>query len=227
MLRYFFASFILAVIAVLAIAGFRGDRSAKAPIEIFPDMVRQPKYDPQHVSTFFADGRAARPVVPGTVPQGYVQPGLFSINNGNNARHLNGPAGFTNSLDYVNTGRIGEVWGDGIPLDLAPALLERGRERFNINCAVCHGAIGDGKGIISQYGLNGIANLQESRIRTMPDGEIYNTITHGKGNMGAYGSNVTVEDRWAIVAYVRSLQRSQNAKLDDVPADHRTDLEKQ
>jgi len=227
MLRYFFVSFILAVVAVLAIAGFRGDKSTKSPIEIFPDMVHQPKYDPQHPSTFYADGRSERAVVPGTVPQGYVEPGLFSINNGNNARDMHGPAGFSNALDYVNTGVINGNWGDGIPLDLAPAVLERGRERFTINCSACHGATGAGNGIVSEYGFVGIGNLQEARIRNMPDGEIFETITNGKGNMGAYGSNITVEDRWAIVAYVRALERSQNASIQDVPADHRTDLEKQ
>ncbi len=226
MLRYFFISFILAVAAVLAIAGFRGDKSRQAPIEIFPDMDRQPRYDPQHRSDFYADSRAARDPVAGTVPQGFVQPGRYSTNDGNNARHLDGPAGFTNFPGYLDTGRAGEVWGDGIPLKMTAAVLERGRERYTINCAVCHGAAADGNGIVSKYGFGGIANLQESRFRTMPDGQIFNTITHGKGNMAPYGPNITVEDRWAIIAYVRALQRSQNATLADVPAQYRTELEK-
>lgn len=228
MLRTFFASLILIVIAVYLLAGFRGEKTGRTPIQIFPDMKVQPRYDAQHESTFYADGRAARAMVPGTVPQGYVQPGRYSTNNGNNARQLTGPAGFSNALDYVNTGRMGAVWGDGIPreLDVTAALMERGRQRFTVNCAVCHGATGSGNGIVSQYGLNGVADLHQARLRTMPDGQIFETITHGKGNMAPYGSNVTVEDRWAIIAYVRALQRSRNAKLDDVPADHRTDLEK-
>jgi mono/diheme cytochrome c family protein len=229
MLRYFFASLALIVLAVLALAGFQGTKTAKTPLQIFPDMKVQPRYDAQHESDFFADGRAARAIAPGTVPQGYTQPGRYSsnnANNANNARHLTGPGGFANTLDYADTGKIGEVWGDGIPLELTPALLERGRERFTINCAICHGATGMGNGIVSQYGLNGVANFQDSRLRTMPDGQIFETITHGKGNMGAYGSNVTLEDRWAIIAYLRAVQRSQNAKLDDVPADHREDLDK-
>jgi len=219
MLRYFFISLTLAVIAVMAIAGFRGEKSRKAPIEIFPDMDRQPRFNAQHKSNFYADGRAARQHVEGTVPQGFVQPGLYDTTQGNNARRLDGPAGFSNFPAYIDTGRAGEVWGDGIPLELTAALLERGRERYNISCAVCHGAVGDGNGVVSKYGFGGIANLLEARFRTMPDGQIFQTITHGKGNMGAYGSNITVEDRWAIIAYMRALQKSQNASSKDVPAD--------
>jgi len=226
MLRYFFLSLFLAVIAVATIAGFRGDKSRKAPIVILDDMDFQPRFDPQHTSDFYADGRAARQHVEGTVPQGFVQPGRYSTTEGNNARYLNGPAGFSNFETYIETGRAGEVWGDGIPLEITPAVLERGRERFNINCAVCHGAAGDGTGVVSKYGFGGIANLQESRLLTMADGHIFNTITHGKGTMGAYGPNITVEDRWAIIAYIRALQRSQNASINDVPAQYRTELEK-
>jgi mono/diheme cytochrome c family protein len=235
MLRYFFISFTLAVIAVVTIAGFRGEKSRKAPIEIFPDMDRQPRFDPQHKSSFYADGRAARQHVEGTVPQGFVQPGHYDTTQGNNARRLDGPAGFSNFPAYIDTGIAGQVWGDGIPLAgfnkgddkaLGLAVLERGRERFNINCAVCHGAAGDGNGVVSKYGFGGIANLQEARFRTMPDGQIYQTITHGKGNMGAYGSNITVEDRWAIIAYIRALQKSQNATSKDVPAETLKDLVK-
>ena len=228
-IRYFFAGFILAVIAVLALAGFRGDYTTKTPIQIFPDMKAQPRFDAQHTGLFYADTRAARAIVPGTVPQGYVMPGRYSSNDANNARGLNGPTGFSNGTDYVNTGRIGDYWGSGIPkeIEVSVTLLERGRERFNIHCAPCHGQTGVGNGIVSQFGLNGIANLQQTRLRLMPEGQLFETITHGKGNMAPYGSNLTVEDRWAIIAYVRALQRSQNAKLDDVPADHRKDLDKQ
>jgi len=227
-LRYFFAGFFLAVIAVVALAGFRGDYTTKTPIQIFPDMKDQPRFDPQHTDAFYADTRAARPLVPGSVPQGYVLPGRYSINNANNARNLTGPAGFSNTTEYADTGRMGEFWGNGLPKEVpvTPALMERGRERFNIFCAPCHGAVGAGAGIVSQYGLVGIANLQQARLRTMPDGQLFETITRGKGNMAPYGSNITVEDRWAIVAYARALQRSQNAKLDDVPANRRTDLDK-
>jgi mono/diheme cytochrome c family protein len=224
MLRYFFISLTLAVIAVMAIAGFRGDKSRKAPIEIFPDMDRQPRYNAQQKSGFYADGRAARQHVAGTVPQGFVQPGQYDTTQANNARRLTGPAGFANFPTYIDTGRAGDVWGDGIPLELTAAVLERGRERYNISCAVCHGAVGDGSGVVSKYGFGGIANLLESRFHKMADGHLFQTITHGKGNMGAYGSNITVEDRWAIIAYIRALQKSQSASANDVPAETLKDL---
>jgi mono/diheme cytochrome c family protein len=228
-LRYFFAGFAAATLAVVTLAGFRGDFTTKTPIQVYPDMKAQPRFDPQHPSSFFADGRSARAVVPGTVPQGYTLPGRFAPTEGNNARAIHGPAGFSNALDYVNTGRIGEFWGHGLPkeVEATPALLARGQERFNISCAPCHGQTGAGNGIVSQYGLNGVANLQQSRIVTMPDGQIFETITHGKNTMGPYGSNITVEDRWAIIAYIRALQRSQTAQLADVPAEKRTELDKQ
>lgn len=227
MLRYFFTSLILAVIAVIAIAGFRGDKSEKPPIVIFPDMDRQPRYDAQHRSDFYADTRAARAPIEGTVPQGFTQKGKYLTNEGNNARHLNGPAGFSQLPGYIDTGLVGENWGNGIPLEpMNLAVLERGRERYNINCAMCHGVAGDGNGIIGKMGFGGIANLLESRFSTMPDGHIFYTITHGKGNMGPYGANITVEDRWAIIAYLRALQKSQGASLNDVPENLRSNLEK-
>lgn len=225
MLRYFFITTILVVLAVVAIAGFQGQKSTKTPLQIFPDMKVQPRFDPQHESDFFADGRAARAPVAGTVPLGYVLPGSYSTNTASNSRIVKGENGFTDSTDYLNTGKIGDSYGDGLPVDVTPALLARGKQRFNINCAICHGAAGYGNGIITQYGLNGVANFQQDRIRTMPDGQIFNTITFGKGMMGAYGSNVAVEDRWAIIAYIRALQRSQNGTVKDVPADHRNDLD--
>ena len=225
MLRAFFLIFILALIAVISLAGFRGTHSAKPPIEIFVDMVRNPRYDPQHESDFYADTRAARAPVPGTVPLGYNLPGAFLSTGANNNKLDQEPAAFSNGTDYYNTGRIGDMYGDGIPLKVNRELLERGQERFNINCAVCNGPVGMGNGITTQYGLVGVANFHDSRIRTMPDGQIFNTITLGKNTMGAYGSNVSVEDRWAIISYIRALEKSDGATINDVPADQRAQLE--
>ena len=225
MLRVFFLIFILAVIAVVSLAGFRGVHSAKPPLEIFVDMVRNPRYDPQHESDFYADTRAARPPVPGTVPLGYGVPNAFFSTGANNNKLAREPGAFSNSPDYYNSGRMNAVYGDGIPVMVDLALLERGRERFNINCAVCHGPVGLGNGITSQYGLVGMANFHDARIRTMPDGQIFNTITWGNKTMGAYGSNISVEDRWAIIAYVRALERGDGAAINDVPADQRAQLE--
>jgi len=225
MLRVFFLIFVLAVIAMVSLAGFRGTHSAKAPLEIFVDMVRNPRYDPQHESDFYADRRAARPPVPGTVPLGYGVPNAFLSTGANNNKLDQEPGAFSNSPDYYNTGKMGAVYGDGIPLKVDRALLDRGRERFNINCAVCHGPMGMGNGITSQYGLVGIANFHDPRIRTQPDGEIFNTITSGNKTMGAYGSNVSVEDRWAIVSYIRALERGDGASVNNLPADLSAQLE--
>ncbi|MEO6872112.1 MAG: cytochrome c, partial [Chthoniobacterales bacterium] len=124
------------------------------------------------------------------------------------------------------TGKMGPNWGTGIPMIVTPQLLERGRQRFNINCMPCHGELANGDGIVKQFGLATVVTLQDDRIRKMPDGEIFNTITNGKNTMMPYGPRVVVHDRWAIVCYLRTLQRSQHASSADVPADHQADLEK-
>ena len=134
--------------------------------------------------------------------------------------------GFSEGTDYYNTGKMGANWGTGIPLEVTPALMQRGEQRFNINCAVCHGPLAAGDGIVKQYGLATVVSLQDDRLRNMADGEIFNTITHGKNTMMAYGPRVTVHDRWAIICYLRALQRSQHASAADVPAEHQADLEK-
>ena len=121
---------------------------------------------------------------------------------------------------------MGDHWGTGIPVPVTPELMERGQQRFNITCAMCHGATAAGNGITKQYGLATVVTLQDERIRKMSDGEIFNTITNGKNTMMAYGPNIIVPDRWAIIAYLRALQRSQNATVADVPEDRRAELEK-
>ena len=128
----------------------------------------------------------------------------------------------------VNTGRIPVTTNfvERIPLPLTEQLLARGQQRYTIHCAPCHGAAGDGKGITSKYGMIAMANFHDARLVKMPDGEIFNTITYGKNLMGAYGPNVTLPDRWAIIAYVRALERSRLASLDDVPEGLRSTLKK-
>lgn len=187
MLRYFFLSFILITGVVVALAGFRGQKSGQPPIQIFPDMKVQPKYVAQHESDFFADGRAARPPVPGTVPQGYTLPGAYYTTGANNDRRAKNAAGFSDVPDYFNTGKMGEAYGDGLPVEVTPQLLERGKQRFDINCAPCHGAAGYGDGIVTQYRLVGVANFHQERLRTMPDGQLFNTITNGKNTMARTG----------------------------------------
>lgn len=222
MLRVFFALFLLALCGVLAVAGFRGGKSAQPPIQVFPDMDHQPKYQPQHPSAFFVDGRAQQKWVDGTVPMGYTLPGRYLQAAAKNTVF---GAGFSNLPDYANTGRMGDVYGDGIPLEVTPALLERGDERYNIHCAICHGATGMGNGVVQNLAnWATVANLQDDRIRTMPDGQIFNTITNGKNTMGAYGPNIAVEDRWAIVAYLRALHRSQRGQIADLAPEQQKQL---
>jgi mono/diheme cytochrome c family protein len=239
MLRGFFVIFLLCTIAVLAVFGFRGQISTGPPLELFPDMVRQMKVRAQAPLNLFADGRGPRLPVTGTVPFGYEMPKSASPpdsfrgepatteTSGETVGSWSHPhASFSAGADYYNTGKMGDRWGTGIPLTVTPELMERGQQRFNITCAMCHGAAADGNGITKQYGLATVVTLQDDRIRNMSDGEIFNTITHGKNTMMAYGPNIIVADRWAIIAYLRALQRSQRAGIADVPEDQRGELDK-
>jgi mono/diheme cytochrome c family protein len=207
-MRYFLLVFGVIVIAVMVIAGKRGDMSRQPPIELFADMDRQPKLRPQAANTFFKDGLSSQPPIPGTIARG---------------------SAYQDSPE--NTGKIPGTtnWVQTMPVPITAQLLKRGQERYNINCAPCHGGQGDGTGITTKFGMTVIANLHDGATRKIPqqtDGEIFNTISYGKGLMGAYAANVTIPDRWAIVAYVRALQRSHLATIDDVPADRRSELTK-
>jgi mono/diheme cytochrome c family protein len=231
MIRGFIFIFVLTGLAIVAFLGFRGQKSTGSPIELFPDMVRQMKVRAQAPLGFFADGRGARVPITGTVPMGYEMPkaasesapGAAPVAAETNAKPR---LGFSGSTEYYDTGKMGANWGTGLPVQVDGYLMERGKQRFNINCAVCHGPAAAGNGITKQYGLTTVVTLQDERIRKMADGEIFNTITNGKNTMMAYGPNVSVSDRWAIIAYLRALQRSQNATLADVPEEHRADLDK-
>jgi mono/diheme cytochrome c family protein len=205
-LRNFFLVVGLFALLVLGWAGFRGDKRTAQPIEIFGDMDRQAKLKAQSESGFFADTQGARPRIPGTVPSGLSLPSTT-------AGEVKAPV-FSNSSDYYHTGRFGDFWGDGLPTQIKvdAALVRRGAERYGIYCAVCHGHAANGAGITGKYGIAAIANLmlpsfadpKDETYRT--DGDIFNTITYGKGQMGGYGGMIPVDDRWAIIAYIRTLQ---------------------
>ena len=197
-IRIFLAIFGSIALAIVAIAGFRGDFTKNTPIEIFPDMDRQPKYKSQTPSPFLPAGRVDRVPPYGSIP--------FHIQT---------------DQPYLITGKMGSMWGTGIPVTVDQKLLARGQERYQINCQVCHGASGAGNGITSQYGLVGAASYHADKYRTMADGEIFNTITHGKGQMGPY-HHIEVKDRWAIIAYIRALQLSQNASSNLLPPESAT-----
>jgi len=229
MLRGFLLISLLFTIAIIAVFGFRGQKSTGSPLEIFPDMVRQMKVRAQAPLNFFADGRGSRLPVGGTVPIGYEMPKPETTASLAAAvgPYTHPRAGFSAGTDYYNTGKMGDHWGTGIPLEVSRELMQRGQQRFNITCAMCHGAAAAGNGIVKQHGLATVVSLQDERIRKMSDGEIFNTITNGKNTMMAYGPTIIVPDRWAIIAYLRALQRSQNAAIADVPENHRAELEKQ
>jgi hypothetical protein len=231
MLRGFFVIFLLCTIAIVAVFGFRGQKSTQPPTEVFPDMVRQMKVRAQAPLDFFADGRGPRLPVAGTVPFGYEMPQPKTTATPPGAveeapRESHTLVAFSVGTDYFNTGKMGDHWGTGIPLPVTRELMQRGQERFNITCAMCHGANASGNGITKQHGMATVVTLQDERIRKMSDGEVFNTITNGKNTMMAYGPNIIVPDRWAIIAYLRALQRSQNATIADVPEDHRAELDK-
>jgi cytochrome c1 len=228
MLRGFFVIFLLCTIAILAVFGFRGQVSTAPPQELFPDMVRQMKVRAQAPLNFFADGRGPRLPVAGTVPIGYEmpKPNMTEAQATSVGPWSHPNASFSVGTDYYNTGRMGDNWGTGIPLEVTRELMERGQQRFNITCAMCHGAAAMGNGIVKQHGLATVVSLQDERIRKMSDGEIFNTITNGKNTMMAYGPNIIVPDRWAIIAYLRAVQRSQNAAVADIPEENRADLDK-
>ena len=206
--------FLAGMAAVVGIAGFRGHLSRKPPIEIFPDLNRQLKLRPQQPDAFFANGVSSQLPPPGTIARSAP---IWTVT---------GPV-YSYENEPVNTGRITGTTNfvETNPLPITAKLLQRGQERFDIYCAPCHGRLGDGNGITRKLGLMpAVANLQDKRIVKMTDGEIFNTVTHGKNLMGAYGPLVPVEDRWAIIAYLRALQLSQLGSVDDLPPAQRAAL---
>lgn len=212
----FILIFLAGAMVTVGIAGFRGQRSRKPPIEIFPDLNRQLKLRPQQPDAFFANGLSSQLPPAGTFARS--EP-VWTVN---------GPV-YPYENEPVNTGRITGTTNfiPTNPLPITAKLLQRGQERYGIYCAPCHGALGDGNGITKKLGLMpAVANLQDKRIVEMADGEIFNTITRGKNLMGAYGPLVPVEDRWAIIAYLRALQLSQLGSTNDLPPAERAALPK-
>ena len=162
------------------------------------DMHDQPRYRPLQASTLFADGRSARPYVEGTVARGQL------------------------SNDVVfHTGKAGNQLVDTLPLPLTRALLTRGQERFNIYCSPCHGQTGEGNGMIVQRGFSRPPSYTSDRVRSQPLGYYFDVMTNGFGVMHSYASRVEPRDRWAIAAYIRVLQASRSATIEDVPVDRR------
>ena len=199
MLRIFFISFIALVALVVGVFGFRGEKFSEPPRRLFPDMDEMDYVGEQASSSYFADGSGSRLPVAGTQPTSLA---------------FGGDVAFSGDETYYTSGRIGDLFGEGMPADLhldeesAVALINRGKERYEIYCAVCHSEAGNGKGIVTNYQFPNVANLLEDRFAagTYPDGKIFDVISNGKGLMSGYGYNLPVKDRWAIVSYIRTLQ---------------------
>jgi mono/diheme cytochrome c family protein len=207
-MRFAYYTLAFVVVLLLSVMGFRGSFSTRPPIEVFPDMDHQAKYKPQATSKFFADGRADRPIPAGAVPFG------------RSARQAD-PA-FLKADDFHYDGKLPDgTFGRGFPaaLEVTGAFVERGQNRYQIYCAPCHGTLGDGNGITKSYGMLTTPTYHDDRLRGMAEGEIFNTITHGKNTMMSYADKLSPDDRWAVVAYVRALQRAAHGTIKDVPAE--------
>ena len=197
------------VVLAVSVLGFRGTKFTHPPMDVFaewafPAMRIQPKPRPQGASNFFADGRADRPLPPGVVSRDPLR-----------------------NDDALYAGKATDgAWLRGFPVAVNDQLMARGKDRYTIYCSPCHGAVGDGNGITKQNGMGATPTYHAPRLRDMAEGEIFNTITNGSPNknMQSYADKLLPEDRWAVILYVRALQRAQTGTAADVPADHKPEL---
>lgn len=187
---------LIGLMGAAVLAGCRGETTRERPVVGIRHMYDQAKYSMQRESEFFADGRTMRPLVEGVVARDQeVDPRIAD-------GLLEDGTGYVLALPQETVDRGG---------GMAP-LLKRGQERYNIYCSACHGEAGTGEGVVKQRALAAgaaafvPANLHDERLRHIPDGQLFATISHGKGNMAPYSHSIPVQDRWAIVAYVRALQ---------------------
>ena len=168
------------------------------------DMHDQPRYEALEASVFFEDGKSARPIPQGTVARGE------RVGEG---------------AEVIRTGRRGDRLVERVPLEVTSTVLERGRERFNIYCTPCHGYDGTGYGFVVQRGYTKPPSLHIERLRVAPAGYLFSVISDGFGRMPSYAPQVPIDDRWAIIAYIRALQLSGHADASQLPADLREQLE--
>jgi len=168
------------------------------------DMHDQPRYKPLAATDFFGDGRSARPAIEGTVARGHLRI--------DKARYTGKKADGTDI--------------DAFPFPITQADLLRGQQRFNIFCSPCHSRVGDGNGMVVRRGFRQAASYHTAKLIKAPIGHFFDVMTNGFGAMPSYASRVEPDDRWRIAAYIRVLQFSENAKIEDVPPDQRAQLEK-
>jgi mono/diheme cytochrome c family protein len=162
----------------------------------------QPKLKPYREFSFFSDGRSQRPPVASTIARGQLH-----------------------EDELLHTGKVNGTVSDQLPFPVTKELLERGQERYDIYCSVCHDRTGSGRGMVVRRGFSQPPSFHIERLQKSPAGYFFGVITNGYNRMPAYAAQIPVKDRWAIVAYLRALQLSQDAKISDVPQDERKDLE--
>lgn len=167
------------------------------------DMHNAPRYEPLEASTFFADGRGSRTLVANTVARGTLREDT-----------------------HLYQGKIDGQLAGVFPMPVTAEVMARGRERFNVFCSPCHGRTGQGNGIVVQRGFRAPPSYHEERLRNAPVGYFFDVMTNGFGAMSDYAAQVPVADRWAIASYIRALQLSQRATIDEVPAERRADLDR-
>jgi mono/diheme cytochrome c family protein len=203
---------LFAALVALALSGCRGTLSDDAPIHPNLNMDFQEKFEAQEANPFFADDAAMRQPVPGTVARGLLRT--------------------TGNAPYFLGRSADGAFVQQIPMAVNEQVVERGQERYNIYCAVCHGRAGDGQGIIMTglvdgqgFGYTPAPTYHTDRLRSIEDGYYYDVITHGIRSMPSYAHELSVPDRWAIVSYIRALQLSQYATEADVPDAQRAALQ--
>jgi len=166
------------------------------------NMRHQARYDPLEASPFFKDGRSARPLVEGTVARGDLR-----------------------EDEHLETGKIAGAHAVEFPFPVDESVLRRGQERYQIYCSVCHDGLGYGRGMVVRRGFKQPPSFHEERLKQAPAGYFFDVITHGFGAMYDYAAQINVHDRWAIIAYIRALQLSQNALIADIPLQEREKLQ--
>ncbi len=167
------------------------------------DMHDAAKYEPLEISPFFKDHRASRQLIPGTIARGQLKEDKLLF-----------------------TGKNGDAISDTFPFPVTAGVLARGRERFNIYCTPCHSRIGDGNGMIAQRGYKHPPSFHDERLRAMVPGYFFQVMTNGFGVMPSYSLQVAAEDRWAIAAYIKALQLSHHASVQDLTSEERVRLDK-
>jgi len=201
--------FSLSLVPVALIARARSVNSPKPRLLLIPDMAVQPSFRAQEANPLFADGRAMRERIPGTVKR---------------------PEGRTD--EEFTRGKSREGWVTEFPVTVTEAFIVHGRQRYEVFCAPCHGLGGDGNGTVSKRaeeletpGWVPPVSFHSDLIRQRPVGHLFNTITNGIRSMPSYGAQIDASDRWAVVGYLRALQKSRNATMEDVPPGMRPALD--